>query len=201
VVAAAAPEGDARGSGVRAGGCGRDFRLRRPGCRSYGVRAGLDEKIGNVSRPSGLSLDMLHACRAFLLVLGFLSLQLSLVSGGDRCPVVNLFAGSASLTGTASMSGMDMGGMAMAGMDMSSADHAAEGVPGPGTGHDEPPCDTHGERTGCDSMTVCTFAAVTTARPPQIRPPVPMVHALQLVVRMPVTEASAPDHPPPKPMS
>lgn len=145
---------------------------------------------------------MLHFSRVLLLVLGFLSLQLSLVSGGDRCPVVNLFAaGSGTVAGAASMSTMDMGGMAMAGMDMSSADHGDDGSPDPLSGHDEPPCDTHDESTTCDSMTVCVFAAVIAARPPHNPPPVQTVEALALAMRMPLTEAAAPDLPPPRPMS
>ncbi len=144
---------------------------------------------------------MLHRSRVLLLVLGFLSLQLSLVSGGDRCPVVNLFAGSGTVAGAAPMSAMDMGSMAMAGMDMSSADHTDQGSPDPSSGHDEQPCDTHDESTSCDSMSVCVFAAVIAARPPQNPPPFPAVQALAVTMRMPLTEAAAPDHPPPKPMS
>ncbi len=145
---------------------------------------------------------MLHPCRVLLLVLGFLSLQLSLVSGGDRWPVVNLFAGCGA--GAAPMATMGVGGMdgmAMAGMGMSSREHGDEGAPDPSSGRDEAPCDAHGERTGCDSMTVCVFAAVIAARSPQNPPHVPTVQALVLATRMPVTEARAPDHPPPKPMS
>ena len=149
---------------------------------------------------------MLRSGRALLLVLAFLSLQLSLVSGGDRCPVVNLFAGSGIAAGAARMSATDMGGMGMAGMgmagmDMSSADHGGGDSADPSAGHDEQPCDTHGERTGCDSMTVCVFAAVIVARQPQNPPPVSAVPALAIAMRMPLTEARAPDHPPPKSMS
>lgn len=144
---------------------------------------------------------MPHFCRVLLLCLGFLSLQLSLVSGGDRCPVVNLFAGSGTNASAASMSAMDIGGMAMAGMDMSSVDDGDSASPDPQSGHDEQPCDTHDERTTCDSMTVCTFAAVIAGRPTQHAPRMPAAAAPVLAMQMPASERSAPDHPPPKLMS
>lgn len=135
---------------------------------------------------------MLRVGRSFLLILSFLSLQLTLISGGERCPVVSLFAQS----GTA-MAGMDMEGMDMAGMDMVS--HSAGDRSDASSRHnDEQSCDDDSESTSCDSMTVCVFAAVIA--PVGVRTPqrLPAVRAPTLAMRTPPTEGAAPDLPPPR---
>lgn len=138
---------------------------------------------------------MFHVTGRLLLVLSFLSLQLSLMSGGERCPVVNVFAES-----SRAMNAMDMAGMDMAAMDM--APEPAEGrADATARGDEEHSCDDHDISTTCDSMTVCVFAAETA--PPSTRNAarVATARAPVMAVRMPPLEGDAPDLPPPKPLS
>lgn len=138
---------------------------------------------------------MRHVGRRLLLVISFVSLQLSLMSGGERCPVVNAFAESSDV-----MAGMEMGEADQAGMDMASQ-------PGEGRsdalsrGDEEHSCDEHVLRTSCDSMTACVFAAVTAPRSVRDAARVAAVRAPVVVVRMPPVEGEAPDLPPPKRLS
>ena len=138
---------------------------------------------------------MLHVTGRLLLVLSFLSLQLSLMSGGERCPVVNVFAES-----SRAMAGMDMAGMDMAAMDM--APQLGEGrADATAHGDEEHSCDDHDIGTSCDSMTVCVFAAETASRSTRNAARVATARAPIVAVRMPPVEGDAPDLPPPKPLS
>lgn len=136
---------------------------------------------------------VLHTGRTVLLILSFLSLQLSLFSGGEGCR-----SALTSIGGAATMAGMDMAGMDMAGMDMARPEGGSIQSDAPSSHHDEQSCDDGGESTSCDSMTVCVFAAViapasvrTTQRLPAPREPA-------LALRTPPTEGDAPDLPPPR---
>ena len=141
---------------------------------------------------------MLRASRAFILIFSFFSLQLTLMSGGERCPVVSPFGQS----GT-DMSGMHMADMHMADMDMADMDMAgAQGARGasgtPLSVHDEQSCESDAERTNCDSMSACVFAAVIV--PVSVGNPqcLPTVQAPTLAMRTPPSERGAPDPPPPR---
>ncbi len=126
---------------------------------------------------------MLSAGRSLLLALGFLSLQLTLISGGERCPIVSVFAHH---------------GAAMAGMDMARPQGGGVQSDAPSTPGVQQSCDDDGERPSCDSMTVCVFAAVIApigVHNPQRRP---AVRAPTLAMRTPSTEGAAPDLPPPR---
>lgn len=135
---------------------------------------------------------MLHVGRSLLLVLGFLSLQLSLLSGGERCPVASVF----SQAGNA-MAGMDMDGMDMAAMDMSVQPGDDKGD-ARASHHEEQSCDHAGASTSCDSMTVCVFAAVIAPGSIRHAQSLPMERAPRHAVRIPPTEGVAPDLPPPR---
>lgn len=135
---------------------------------------------------------MFRTSRALLLLLSFLSLQLSLMSGGERCPMVATFGQS-----VPAMAGMDMAGMDMAGMAMPAA-HTTDQT-GTVAGLDEHPCDEgDGSSTTCDSMTVCAFAAVVVPSDTIASLHRPSVHAPILAVRMPPSDADGPDLPPPR---
>lgn len=130
---------------------------------------------------------MLRAGRSFLLLLSFLSLQLSLISGGERCPVVSLFG-----QGSTSMAGMDMAGMDMAGRQGDEQSDA------PSSHHDEQSCDDESASTTCDSMTVCAFAAVTAPASVRTTQRLTAPREPTLALRTPPTEGDAPDLPPPR---
>lgn len=151
---------------------------------------------------------MLRASKSFLLVLSFLSLQLSLFGGGADCAVTGAFpqsGASVERSGTdvasMNMSGMNMD-MAGVNMDMTGMDMAPPPATNPhhvaAAAHDEESCDTEGARTGCDSMTVCVFAAVTSpASIRNVRSTAPS-RMPTLAVRTPPSEGDAPDLPPPR---
>ena len=146
---------------------------------------------------------MLHIGRPLLLILSFLSLQLSLFSGGEGCR-----SAFAHVAGATTMAGMDMAGMDMAGMDMAGMDMAGMDMAGPqrvgdqsdasSSHHDEQSCDDEGESTNCDSMTVCVFAAETAPIGVRNAQRLPAVRAPTLAMRTPPTEGAAPDLPPPR---
>ncbi|MBX9857134.1 MAG: hypothetical protein K2Y26_16520 [Gemmatimonadaceae bacterium] len=140
---------------------------------------------------------MLRTGRSFLLLLSFLSLQLSLISGGERCPVVSLFG-----QGTTSMAGMEMTGMDTAGKDMAGMDMAGrqgdEQSDAPSSHHDEQSCDDESASTTCDSMTVCAFAAVTAPASVRTTQRLTAPREPTLALRTPPTEGDAPDLPPPR---
>ncbi|GMV09897.1 MAG: hypothetical protein AMXMBFR55_16310 [Gemmatimonadota bacterium] len=139
---------------------------------------------------------VLHTGRSLLLIFSFLSLQLSLFSGGEGCRSAFAQVGGA----TATMAGMDMAGMDMAGMDMA-VPHGNDPSDASSSHHDEQSCDDDGTSTSCDSMTVCLFAAVIAVK--SIRNPqgLPTVRAPMRAVRTPPTEGDAPDLPPPRLLS
>lgn len=135
---------------------------------------------------------VLHTGRRLLLILSFLSLQLSLFSGGEGCR-----SALAHVAGAATIAGMDMSGVDMREMDMAAL-HGGDRSDAPSSHHGEPRCDDEGGRASCDSMAVCPFAAVIA--PSNIRHlrSLPMVRAPILALRTPPSAGDAPDLPPPR---
>ena len=132
---------------------------------------------------------MTRAGRSCLLLLSFLSLQLSLFGGGSGCSVASTLA---QVSGSAEMGEMVMATPVADQPDDASVQHDAQ--------HHEQSCDGEGARTGtaCDSMTVCAFAAVTSPTSVQSVRPMPPMRAPTLAVRTPPTDGDAPDLPPPR---
>lgn len=160
-------------------------------CRKHHGGPGL-RLLGTLATVRYYLRIMLRAGRSFLLLLSFLSLQLSLISGGERCPVVSLFG-----QGSTSMAGMDMAGMDMAGMDMAGR-QGDEQSDASSSHHDEQSCDDESASTTCDSMTVCAFAAVTAPASVRTTQRLTAPREPTLALRTPPTEGDAPDLPPPR---
>ena len=130
--------------------------------------------------------------RSFLFILSFLSLQLTLISGGEQCPVI-----IGAQSGTA-MQAVDMAVTAMPGMDMTRPQDGGNPSDHDASHDDEQSCDEDSEGASCDSMTVCVFAAVITPVGVDNPQRVPSVRAPTLAMRTPPTEGAAPDLPPPR---
>ncbi len=161
-----------------------------------------------------ISIGMFRVARASFLALTFLSLQLSLFGGGAKCSVAGLFGASRGTTPIPLMrtAGMEMAGMVIADMDSAHLDAAngamaemdspapradgeTAGAPSP---HNDQSCDAEHVNSGCNVMTVCVFAAVTSQRSSRSIQPPPPARVPTLAVRTPPTEGDAPDLPPPR---
>lgn len=130
-------------------------------------------------------------------MLSFLSLQLSLMSGGERCPMVVTFGQTGPVVAGMDMARMDLAGMRMDGMEMP-ASHASDRAATPSS-DDEHPCDEDdGSTITCDSMSVCVFAAVVFPGDASASPHLPSVRAPVLAVHTPPSEGDGPDLPPPR---
>ena len=151
----------------------------------------------NCYRVSILSPIMLRVGRSLVLVLGFLSLQLSLLSGGEKCSVATVFAQSNTGMVGMDMAGMDMAGMGIAGTEIASQ-HGGSQSDAPSLHDDEQSCEGVVTGTNCDSMTVCVFAAVTAPTSVRNLQRLPSARAPTLAVRTPPTTGDAPELPPPR---
>jgi hypothetical protein len=118
---------------------------------------------------------MCRAVRFLALLFSFLSIQLSLFGGGTGCDLSMVV-----MTGSETMAAMDMSAT-------TDGDHQAPDA-----------CDVPSDDGPCSGMTVCVFAAVTSAGVDV--PAAIAMSAFNDVVRTTVLTSTAfsPDHPPPR---
>lgn len=137
---------------------------------------------------------MLPRTRSALLLLGFLSLQLSLFGGGVDCAFAGVLSqlGLGARSAPVAIAGMDMAGGAMSPMHNGNdqGDSESDG--------DGQPCDDGHPTAGCDSMSVCVFAAVTAPSSAAGGAQAPPDGVPAVAVVTPPAERDAPEIPPPR---